>query len=71
MSQRIAFGALVPKLYEQLGLPKRRLTYLQDAADSITTLAIGRLLSDAEVHRARQRLVKRIARTVGTDGGAQ
>ena len=59
----IVFGALAPKLHEQIKISRRRLRYLQDCADGITNLAIGRLLSEAEVHRARRRLVKRIQHT--------
>ena len=59
----LVFGALTPKLHEQLKLPRRQLRYFQECADSITTLSVGRLLSDAEKHRARKRLVKRIRDT--------
>lgn len=59
----IVFGALAPQLYVQLSLPRRRLRYLQECADGITTLAIGGLLSDGETHRARRRLMKRIQET--------
>lgn len=59
----VTFGALADPLWKQLGLPRRRLSYLQKAADSIVTLAVGSLLSDSEVHRARTRLMKRIAQT--------
>lgn len=59
----IVFGALAPKLHKQLNVPERSLRYFQQCADGIVALAIGGLLSRAEVHRARQRLVKRLART--------
>jgi len=60
---QVVFGALADPLYKQLRLPRRRLRYLQDCADSIVTLAIGGLLADAEVHRARKRLMARISET--------
>lgn len=59
----VRFGALAPSLAKQLGLPRRRLRYLQDCADGIVNLSVGGLLSDAETHRARRRLLKRIVRT--------
>jgi hypothetical protein len=60
---KLVFGALVPRLHEQLPIPKRRLRYLQECADGIVSLAVGGFLSDAEVRRARHRLLKRIAVT--------
>lgn len=64
----VTFGALAEPLYVQLkGIgwaTRRRLTYCQDAADAIATLAIGGLLSEAETRRARLRLMKRIARVL-------
>lgn len=60
---KLSFGALVPQLYEQLHLPRRSLRYLQACADGITTLALANILSEAETHRARRRLVKRIQQT--------
>lgn len=59
----IRFGALCPPLAEQLQLPRRRLRYLQECADGITALAVGELLTAAEVRRARRRLLKRILKT--------
>lgn len=56
----IVFGALAPKLHSQLPLSRARLRHLQEHADGITALAVGGLLSDAEVHRARRRLMNRI-----------
>jgi 3-methyladenine DNA glycosylase/8-oxoguanine DNA glycosylase len=63
----ITFGAMAPKLHEQLGLPRRRLRYLQECADGIVSLAVGGMLSDAETHRARRRLMKRILTTFGKE----
>lgn len=58
----IQFGALAPPLHKQLNLPPARLKLLQRQADSITVLAVASLLSNAEAHRVRLRLMKRIAR---------
>lgn len=63
----ILFGALAPKLHEQLQLPRQKLRYLQECADGIVALSVGGLLSDAEVHRARRRLVKRVLQTFGNE----
>jgi hypothetical protein len=59
----VRFGALAPKLHEQLGLPRRRMRYLQDCADGIVSLAVGGMLTDRETHRVRKRLMKRIIDT--------
>ncbi len=59
----LVFGALAPKLHAQLQMPQRKLRYLQDCADGITNLAVGQLLTEAEVKRARRRLIKRIQQT--------
>lgn len=61
MSQ-ITFGALSPKLHEQLGEPRLRLALQQRFADAVTLLLIHGLLTDAEAHRARKRLCTNIAR---------
>ncbi len=64
-SDGIVFGALAPKLYRQLHTPPSPdLERLQAHADAITRLMIAGLLSDAEAHRARRRLAKRIAKTI-------
>lgn len=59
----VTFGALADPLSKQLGLPTRSplVQHLQRCADSITLLAVKGLLSEAEVHRARRRLLKKIA----------
>lgn len=56
-SIEVSFGALSPKPSEQVkGLPDK-----YDAwADSVTRLVIGGILTDAEAHKARGRLMKRI-----------
>lgn len=67
MTINITFGALAEPLHSQLSLPRRRLRYLQECADGVTALSVGRLLSESEVHRARQRIMKRIMQTFGRD----
>lgn len=71
MKIQLVFGALVPPLAQQLGLPRRRLRYLQECADGIVALSVGGLLSDAEVRRARRRVMKRILKTFGKELQAQ
>lgn len=60
----IRFGALCPPLHEQLGVPQSRTRALQQMADGIAMCAIHGVLSEAEVHRARERLMKKIALVV-------
>jgi hypothetical protein len=60
------FGALVPRIEEQLnelGLRLNRPEYAhsQFDADAITRLAVSGLLSDGQVASARRKLVRRIA----------
>lgn len=58
----IIFGALAAPLWQQLkisnGHPK--MAAIQDQADAITLLCIHGILSEAERHRARRRLLKQI-----------
>jgi len=64
----IIFGALAPKLGDQLkgiDVAKTEVIHWQKDADAITRLAIRLLLSDAEIHKARQRLVKSINKELG------
>ena len=61
----IAFGALAAPIQEQvsrcgLKLPSGASVILQKCADSITYLRIQGILPDGQVHKARQRLMKRI-----------
>lgn len=58
---RILFGALAAPLWQQVKLPPQKLRDIQRMADSITLLAIHGALSEAEAHRARKRIVKKIA----------
>jgi len=71
MSERyvrgIVFGALAPRLHQQIPISRRRLRYLQECADGIVNLSVGQLLSEAETRRARKRLVKRIVQTFGKE----
>lgn len=57
------FGCLEIPLTRQLpplGFSKDRARTLQKRAEAITTLLIGGLLTDCEVHRCRLRLIHRI-----------
>ncbi len=61
----LSFGALAPPLIEQVPeLAALDALKFQQDADAITRLAVRGLLTEAEVHRARQRLVTRIAKEV-------
>ncbi len=61
---KVAFGALAPKLHEQLPVSARSVRLLQRYADAISLLLIGGCLSDGEAHRARQRLMKRLMKRI-------
>ena len=67
MKIQIGFGALVPRLSEQLGLPRRKLRYLQESADSIVTLSVGGFITEAQTRAARKRLMRRILKTFGKE----
>lgn len=63
----ILFGALVPSLIDQLtradcDFYPNKVRALQRDADAITQLSVRGLLSSSEVSKARQRLMKRIAK---------
>jgi hypothetical protein len=60
----LVFGATAPQLWQQVKCDRPTMALSQKCADAITLLSIHSVLSDAEVHRARQRLVKRIRETV-------
>ena len=52
---QISFGALSPKLSEQIpGLPEQ---YDRDA-EAITRLLVRGILTESETHKARKRLIK-------------
>lgn len=63
----IVFGALAPKLHHQLTMPPRKLRNCQACADGISLLSIFGILSEAEVRRARLRLLKRIQNVFRAD----
>lgn len=57
------FGALAPSLADQLKADDRQSEILapyQKDADAITRLSVRGLLSEAEIYRARTRLVQKI-----------
>lgn len=63
----LTFGAMAEQITRQLVrqgwiLPVESRQRIQDLADAITRLAIHGLLSEPEVKRARQRLVKEVSR---------
>jgi hypothetical protein len=65
-SRDLVFGALARPIHDQLhpghfGM-KHRYSILQANADAITRLAVHQLLTEAEVRRARLRLLKDIRR---------
>lgn len=66
------FGALVPKLSQQLEgeLPKSELKWLDKYADAVTLLKVQSLLSEKEADSARRRIVKRIEQLVRKHGKA-
>jgi hypothetical protein len=61
MTIHVVLGATAPLLAKQLGLSVREVKHWQLDADAITRLAVRGMLSEAERHRARRRLVKQIA----------
>lgn len=56
----VVFGALAAPLWQQLKCSPSKVELFQQQADAITLLAIQALISEAEVQRARRRLVKAI-----------
>lgn len=68
MKLTLQFGAMAPKLAEQLDgiarLPKSLLSAFQQDADAVTRLAVRGLLPDGETAKARKRLLKRVAAQV-------
>ena len=57
----LKFGALADSLSTQLGRRDETVKSWQRSADAITWLLIRGLLTDSEVHRARQKLATVIA----------
>lgn len=67
MKVAIHFGALCEPVAKQLAeqghvVTKKNGRILQEFADWITMLSLHGMLSEAETHRARQRLLKRIVK---------
>jgi hypothetical protein len=67
----IIFGALAPPLCEQLGVEAKNVKILQGHADAITRLSVVGLMTGAEVHRARTRLIKMLARVAPSPSPAK
>ena len=56
---QIRFGAMSPKLHEQLGLSEEETALEQQRlADAIVLCQVHFVLTDTEVHKARKRIVK-------------
>lgn len=54
------FGALAPKIHEQIGWPEDQAKHLQADADAITRLAVRGYLNEKEIAKARRALVRLI-----------
>ena len=63
----LQFGMLSPPLAEQAGCRPELLDHEQRDADAIARLAVHGIATDGEVHKMRQRLVKRIVKAVSED----
>ena len=64
---RVHFGALAQPLKDQLvnaHIDSELLSHFQHDADAITRLAVRGLLSDTEINRSRQRLMKKIIKAI-------
>jgi len=64
---KVKFGALSPKLYEQIAADVPQFTKLdfkhfQADADAVTRLCIRGLLSDSETTNARKKIMKAIVK---------
>ena len=55
---QIRFGALSPKLHEQLGVSKEETALEQRLSDAIVLCQVHSVLTDTEAHKARKRIVK-------------
>ena len=66
----IQFGALAPPLVEQLmafgyqEIPET-INHYQRMADALVLLRVSKILSEAETHKARVRITKKLERLVG------
>ncbi len=63
----LRFGMLSPPLAVQAGCRTELLEHQQQDADCIARLAVRGIATDGEVHKMRQRLVKRIVKAVRED----
>jgi hypothetical protein len=64
---KLSFGALAPPLAVQAGCHADVLQHEQQDADAIARLAVRGIATESEVHKMRQRLVKRIVNAVMSD----
>ena len=67
-TMKISFGALSDPLHKQLDVPPSALEFEQKMADGLTLCIIHGILTDAEGHKARRRLTKRIDTTLKEKG---
>ena len=58
---KLRFGAMSPKLYEQLNVEPQKVENEQKDLDAINRLRIRGLLTRQEVQRAEMRLIKRLS----------
>ena len=61
---QIRFGALAEPLHKQFDVPPSQLELEQKLADAITLCSVHFVMTDAEVRKARQRLVKLVEKKV-------
>ncbi len=67
MHVEVCFGALAPKLKEQLKgrkISKADIDHLQRDADALVRVHIRRLISDSTADSARKKLMKKIMQAV-------
>ena len=57
---KIEFGLLAPPLHEQLGISEEEGKLLQDLSRAVSILTVHAIITQAEAHKARLRLVKKI-----------
>ena len=60
----VAFGALAPRLHDQVGLEAGDLAIEQRMADAVVLCAVQGVLTQAEKNRAFKRIFKRIQKRV-------
>ena len=64
----IRFGSFADPLHKQLDVPPSALEFEQKMADGLTLCIIHGVVTDAEGHKARKRLVKKVEKTLKEKG---